>query len=74
MTIGTQGHTHRTTIPARSALHPIWEVCPNQDEVLEEEERAIASMALHIARAHEPSSMVSMGPGAHGALARYIGS
>ena len=61
MTIGTQGHPNRTTIPARSALHPLGEVGPNQDEVLEEEERAIASSALYIASAHEPSSMVSLG-------------
>ena len=73
MTVGAQGHPNRTTIPARSALHPLWEVGPNQDEVLEEEERAIASMALYIASAHEPILMVSLGPGAHGGLARYIG-
>ena len=46
MTIGTQGHPNRTTITARTALHPLGEAGPNQDEVLEEEERAIASMAL----------------------------
>ena len=51
MTIGTQGHPNRTTIPARSALTPPGEAGPNQDEVLEEEERAIASMALYIASA-----------------------
>ena len=68
MTIGTQCRPNRTTIPARSALHPLGEVGPNQDEVLEEEERAIASMALYIASAHEPSSMVSLGQGAHGGV------
>ena len=59
MTIGAQGHPNRTTIPARSALHIDEESRPNQEEVLEKEERAIASMALYIANAHEPSSMVS---------------
>ena len=73
VTIGTQGHPNRTTIPARSALQPLGAVGHNQDEVLEEEERAIASMASYIASAHEPSSMVGLGPGAHGGLALYIG-
>ena len=73
MTIGAQGHPNITTIPSRSALHPLGEAGPNQDEVLEEEERAIASMALYIASAHEPIAMVCLGPGAHGGLARYIG-
>ena len=73
MTIGTQGHPNRTTIPTRSALHPPGEAGPNQDEVPEEEERAIASMALYLASAHEPSSMVGLGPRAHGGPARYVG-
>ena len=66
MTIGTQGDPNRTTIPARSALHPPGEAGPNKGEVLEEEEQAIAGMALYIASTHEPSSMVSLGPGTHG--------
>ena len=74
MSIGTQGHPNRTTIPTRSALHPPGEAGPHQYEMLEEEERAIASMALYIASAHEPSSMVGLGTGAHGGLARYIGA
>ena len=60
MTIGTQGHPNRTRIPARSALHLLGEAGPNQDEVLEEEDRAIAGMALYIASACAPSSMVSL--------------
>ena len=73
MTIGAQGHPNRTRIPARSALHLPGEAGHNQDEVLEEEDRAIAGMTLYIASACEPSSMVSLGPGAHGGPARYIG-
>ena len=73
MTIGSQGHPNRTRIPTRSALHLPGEAGPNQDEVLEEEDRAIAGMALYIASTCEPSSMVSLGPGAHGGPARYIG-
>ena len=42
-------------------------------KVLEEEDRAIAGMALYIASTCAPSSMVSLGPGAHGGPARYIG-
>ena len=34
----------------------------------EEEERAIAGLALYIARAPEPNFMVGMGPGTHGVL------
>ena len=45
MTIGAEGHPNRTRIPTRSALHLPGEACPNQDEVLEEEERAIAGLA-----------------------------
>jgi phosphopantetheine--protein transferase-like protein len=41
-------------------------------EVLEEEDRAIASIALHIASAHEHNSMVGLGPRAHGGPPRYI--
>ena len=33
----------------------------------------MSSMALYIASAHAPSSMVSLGPRAHGGPARYIG-
>jgi len=76
MAIGAQCHPNITTIQARSALHPPGEAGPNQEKVLEEEEeeeRAIASMALYTASAHAPSSMVRLGPGAHGGPARYIG-
>ena len=73
MTIGAQGNPNRTRIPTLSALNLPGEGGPNQDEVLEEEDRAIAGMALYIASTCEPSSMVSLGPGAHGGLARYIG-
>ena len=73
MTIGAQGRPNRTRIPARSALHLLGEAAPNQDEVLEAEDWASAGMALYIASTCEPSSMVSLGPGAHGGPARYIG-
>jgi hypothetical protein len=56
MTIGAQCHPNRTTIPARSALHPLGEAGPNQAEVLEEEERAIASIALYIGQAGTKST------------------
>ena len=48
---GNKVPPNRTTIPARSALHYPGEAGPTQDEVLEEEERVIASMALYIASA-----------------------
>ena len=40
---------------------------------LEEEERAIAAMALHISASDEPSNTVLLGPGSHWGPPRYIG-
>ena len=40
---------------------------------LEEEERAIAAMALHISASHEPSNTVVLGPGSRWGPPRYIG-
>ena len=40
---------------------------------LEEEERAIAAMALHISASHEPNNTVQLGPGSRWGLPRYIG-
>ena len=54
---------HQTLVPARSASSAL---DLDGDEVQEEEARAIAGLALYIASAHEPNSMVSLGPGAHG--------
>ena len=59
-----------TTVPARSTSSSNG---PDMDEVQEAEERAIAGLALYIASAHEPNSMVGLGPGTPGAPARYIG-
>ena len=63
---------NKTIVPARSASSAL---DLDGDEVQEEEEeaRAIAGLALYIASAHEPNSMVSLGPGAHGGPVRYIG-
>ena len=69
-TIGVQASPNRTTVPARSASSS----CGlDKDEVLEQEERAIAGMALYIASTLEPNSMLRFGPGTHGGPARYIG-
>ena len=69
-TIGTQSSPKRTSVPARTAssFHG-----HDRDEVLEEEERAIADMALYIASTLEPTSMLRFGPGTHGGPTRYIG-
>ena len=61
---------NNTLMPARSASSALG---LDGDEVQEEEARAIAGLALYIASAHEPNSMVSLGPGAHGGPVRYIG-
>ena len=61
---------NKTLVPARSASSAL---DLDGDEVQEEEARAIAGLALYIASAHEPNSMVSLGPGAHGGPVRYIG-
>ena len=70
LTIGAQGAHDRTTTPlhSTSASHGL-----DSDEVLEDEERAIATFALYIASTHEPNSMVSQGPGTNWGPARYIG-
>ena len=69
-TIGAEAAPSRAIVPARSASSPKG---LEADAVLEEEERAIAGLALYIASAHEPNAMVGLGPGAHGGPARYIG-
>ena len=69
-TIGVQGAPNMTSLPAHSASSSQG---LDKDEVLEEEERAIAGMALYIASAHEPTQMVGLGPGTHGGPARFIG-
>ena len=61
---------NQTLVPARSASSAL---DFDADRVQEEEARAIAGLALYIASAHEPNSMVSLGPGAHGGPVRYIG-
>ena len=61
---------NKTLVPARSASSAL---DLDGDEVQEEEARAIAGVALYIASTHEPNSMVSLGPGAHGGPVRYIG-
>ena len=71
----TQSH-----LPARAAMRmpvlgeSINEESENQEPTyLEEEERAIAAMALHISASHEPSNTVLIGPGSHWGPPRYIG-
>ena len=61
---------NKTLVPARSASSAL---DLDGDQVQEEEARAIAGVALYMASAHEPNSMVSLGPGVHGGPVRYIG-
>ena len=61
---------NQTLVPARSASSA---QDFDADRVQEEEARAIAGLALYISSAHEPNSMISLGPGAHGGPVRYIG-
>ena len=62
---------NKTLVPARSTSSAL---ALDGDEVQEEEARAIAGLALHLSGTHEPNSMVSLGPGAHGALSDTSGS
>ena len=71
LTIGAPGADDRTSTPLRSTSASIG---LDSDDVLEEEERAIAGFALYIASTHEPNAMISLGPGTHWGPARYIGS
>ncbi len=64
LTIGTQGDRCRFAMPVRHV---------HDDSSMEEEERAIAGMALYVASALGPNSSVTMGPGLSGNPARYIG-
>ena len=66
-TIGVQDAPDRVSAPAHSSHGQ------DKDEVLEDQERAIAALALYIASANEPNTMVSLGPGGHGGPDRYIG-
>jgi hypothetical protein len=45
----------------------------HDDSSMEEEERAIAGMALYVASTLGPNSSVTMGPGLSGSPTRYIG-
>ena len=57
---------NKTLVPARSASSAL---DIDGGEVQEEEEaRAIAGLALYMSSAHEPTFMVRLGPGTHGAL------
>lgn len=64
LTIGTQGDRCRFAMPVRHA---------HDDSSMEEEERAIAGMALYVASTLDPNSSVTMGPGLSGSPTRYIG-
>ena len=63
LTIGTQGDRCRFAVPVRHA---------HDDSIMEEEERAIAGMALYVASTLDPNSSVTMGPGLSGSPTRYI--
>ena len=55
LTIGVQCASFNTPVPARgaSSLHRL-----DEEEVLEEEERAVANTALYIASTGDPSAML----------------
>jgi hypothetical protein len=63
-TIGTQGDHCRFAMPVHDA---------HDGTGMEEEERAIAGMALYVASTLDPNSLVAMGPGSSGSPTRYIG-
>ena len=61
-------------VPARSSIHTAEQepqLEPNAVE--EEEERAIATMALHATSAGDPNTMAVTGPGTQWGPPRYIG-
>ena len=76
LTIGPLG-THRPqplVVPARSSIHTAEQepqLEPNAVE--EEEERAIATMALHATSVGDPNTMAVTGPGTQWGPPRYIG-
>ena len=82
MTIGGCGLPNPTVVPARSALlnqgaeetdgDSIPDVL-DPAEMREEEERAIAGMALYASTAQEPDTMALIGPGTQWGPLRYIG-
>ena len=70
-TIGVQGAPNRTAMlgaASSSSSHL------TLNDALEEDERAIAGLALYIASANEPDAMVTLGPGTHGVLPGTLGS
>ena len=79
MCIGLPTST-RAHLPARAAMRmPVLDESSDEESEnkeptdLEEEERAIAAMALHISASDEPSNTVLLGPGSHWGPPRYIG-
>ena len=72
-TIGAQAYPEGSVVSARSVLRQDDELGPEADEIRDQEERAIASMALYMSNANDPNAMATIGPGTNVGPIRYIG-
>ena len=72
-TIGAAAYPKDCVVPARSVLRQDNEMGPEAEEIQDQEERAIAAMALYMSSANDPNAMAAMGPGTNVGPARYIG-